>query len=632
MAGALDTGGTLLSFAGTGDIAIRGVVSGGGSMTMAGSGNLLLTGLNTYTGSATIQSGTLRIGNGGSGGGIASVSSILNNASLIFNQTDNYYAPMQMVISGSGSVTLQAGNLTLGGANTYSGGTNLNGGVLLLSGGSDRLGTTGALNLLGGTLDLGGNQQRTSGSILLAGATVQNGTLTSLGGAFDARTGVVSATLAGSAELRKTTSGVLTLSGENAYTGGTTVSAGTLILALGDDRLSSSGSITVTAGVLDLGGNSQFTTGQVSLTGGSIQNGVLSSGGSAFAMQAGWVSASLAGTAGLNKTTAGTLTLSGLNSYTGGTNLNGGTLLLSGGDNRLSPFGDLALYSGVLDLGGGSQITDGSVTFAGATVRNGTINSSGSPFVGQSGSVSAVLSGTVGLVKSGTGVLTLSALNVYEGGTTISGGSLVLAGGDARLPAVGGISINVGGTLDLGGYRQSTSGLIRFLGGVLQNGTLTAVGTDFDGQSGVVNAVLGGSQGLVKSGSGTLRLSGLNVYTGGTTIAAGSLVLSGGSNRLSVAGDITATDGVLDLGGSSQTSSGVITFDGGVVQNGTLFSSGSDFVARSGLVTALLGGSQGFGKSGTGLITLSASNTYSGGTVVEAGSLLLSGGSNRLSI
>jgi hypothetical protein len=51
--------------------------------------------------------------------------------------------------------------------------------------------------------------------------------------------------------------------------------------------------------------------------------------------------------------------------------------------------------------------------------------------------------------------------------------------------------------------------LIRFLGGVLQNGTLTAVGSDFDGQSGVVNAVLGGSQGLVKSGSGTLRLSGL---------------------------------------------------------------------------------------------------------------------------
>jgi autotransporter-associated beta strand protein len=632
MTGALDTGGTLLSFAGSGDVAIRGVVSGGGSITMAGSGNLLLAGLNTYTGSAAIQSGTLRIGDGGAGGGIASMSSILNNASMVFNQTDNYNAPMQMVISGSGAVTVQTGSLTLSGANAYTGGTNLNGGVLLLSGGRDRLATTGGLNLLGGVLDLGGNEQRTSGAILLSGGTVQNGTLTSTGGAFDARTGVVSAALAGSVGLQKTTSGIVILNGENTYTGGTTVSAGTLSLALGDDRLSASGSITVSAGVLDLGGNSQSTTGRVSLTGGTIQNGVLASRGSAFAIQTGWVSASLAGTAALNKTSAGILTLSGVSTYTGGTNLNGGTLALAGGDDRLSPFGDLSLYAGVLDLGGGSQVTDGTVTLAGAAVRNGTVASSRFAFVGHSGSVSAVLSGTVGLVKSGTGVLTLSALNAYEGGTTITGGSLVLDGGDDRLPVGGAISINSGGTLDLGGYRQSSGGLVGFLGGVLQNGTLDAVGFDFDGQSGVVGAVLGGGKGLVKSGTGTLILSGMNVYTGGTTVAAGSLLLSGGGNRLSVSGDITASGGLLDLGGGSQTTSGVVTFDGGVVRNGTIFSTGSSFVGRSGLVLSVLGGSQALSKGGSGTLTLSASNTYSGGTTVGEGSLLLSGGSNRLSI
>ena len=111
-------------------------ISGSGSLTQAGTGLLTLLGNNTYSGPTTIASGTLQIGNGGSGASIASTSAVLDNGSLIFNHGDTLTLAFAAV-SGSGSLT-QAGSgvLVLPGSNTYTGGTLVSGGTLQVGNGN----------------------------------------------------------------------------------------------------------------------------------------------------------------------------------------------------------------------------------------------------------------------------------------------------------------------------------------------------------------------------------------------------------------------------------------------------------------------------------------------------------------
>ena len=439
----------------------------------------------------------------------------------------------------------------------------------------------------------------------------------------------MSAILAGTQSLVKDGTAALTLSGANSYTGGTVLNDGSLLLSGGNNRLSTSGSITTTGGVLDLGGNSQTTLGTVMFAGGVVQNGTLTATGTAFVAQSGTVSAVLAGAQSLVKDGAGALTLSGANSYSGGTTLNDGSLLLSGGNDRLSTSGSITTGGGVLDLGGNAQMTLGTVTFAGGVVQNGTLTATGTAFVAQGGTVSAILAGTQGLVKDGTAALTLSGVNSYTGGTSVNDGSLLLAGGNDRLSTSGSLT-TAGGVLDLGGNWQTTLGTVTFAGGIVQNGTLTATGTAFVAQSGTVSAVLSGTQGLVKDGTAALTLSGVNLYTGGTTLNDGLLLLSGGNDRLSTSGSITTGGGVLDLGGNSQTTLGTVTFSGGLVQNGTFISTGIAVVAQSGTVSALFAGTQGLTKTTSGALTLAGLNTFTGGVTLQQGFLNLNASGTAL--
>jgi len=145
----------------------------------------------------------------------------------------------------------------------------------------------------------------------------------------DSTAGVISGVISGNGSLTKSGSGTLTLSGANTYIGTTTISAGTLALG-GNDRLSDSTNVIVSGGTFDLGGSSDTVAG-VQLTGGTISSGTLTST-SDFDVQAGSVSAVLAGSVALNKTTAGTVTLSGTNTYDGITTVSAGTLTLSASD------------------------------------------------------------------------------------------------------------------------------------------------------------------------------------------------------------------------------------------------------------------------------------------------------------
>jgi fibronectin-binding autotransporter adhesin len=260
---------------------------------------------------------------------------------------------------------------------------------------------------------------------------------------------------------------------------------------------------------------------------------------------------------------------------------------------------------------------------------NGTLLSSAQTFAGQSGLVSAVLAGGVGLTKSTDGLLELTASNLYTGLTLVNAGTLRLSGGNDRLLNTGSITV-AGGTLDLGGNTQNTSGLVTLQSGVVSNGTLLSSAQTFAAQSGLVSAVLAGGVGLTKSTDGLLELTASNLYTGLTLVNAGTLLLSGGSDRLLNTGSITVAGGTLDLGGNTQNTSGLVTLQSGLVLNGTLLSSAQTFAGQSGLVSAVLAGGVGLTKSTDGLLELTASNLYTGLTLVNAGTLLLSGGSDRL--
>ncbi|WP_118998824.1 fibronectin-binding autotransporter adhesin ShdA [Salmonella enterica] len=263
------------------------------------------------------------------------------------------------------------------------------------------------------------------------GTTISGGTLTadhadSLGsgdidnsGVLKVGEGELENTLSGTGSLVKTGTGELTLNGDNDYSGGTTIDDGVLIA----DNADSLGS-----GDIDNSGVLQVGEGELKNT--------------------------LSGTGSLVKTGTGELTLNGDNDYSGGTTIDDGVLIADNAD---------SLGSGDIDNSGVLQVGEGEL-------KN-------------------TLSGTGSLVKIGTGELTLNGDNDYSGGTTISDGTLIAA------------SVNALGSGDI-----DNSGVLQVGEGELKN-------------------TLFGSGSLVKTGTGELTLSGdNNTYSGDTTIADGTLI------------------------------------------------------------------------------------------------------------
>ncbi|HAF2403827.1 TPA: autotransporter outer membrane beta-barrel domain-containing protein [Salmonella enterica] len=480
----------------------------GQSLTKTGAGTLILNAENTYTGGTTISDGTLVANNVEALG----TGNVTDNATLELNTGGDF----DNAISGSGQVVKSGDEtLTLSGANSYTGGTTISGGTLVASnvealgsgdvtdnatlelntGGDfdNNIGGTGSVVKSGDkTLTLSGANSYTGGTTISGGTLVvsnvealgsgdvtDNATLElNTGGDFDNA-------ISGSGQVVKSGDETLTLSGANSYTGGTTISDGTLVAS--NVEALGSGNVTDDA-TLELN------------TGGDFDNAISGSGQ-------------------VVKSGDKTLTLSGANSYTGGTTISGGTLVASNVD---------ALGSG--------DVTDN------ATLELNT----GGDFANNIG-------GTGSVVKSGDETLTLSGTNTYRGGTTISGGTLVAS----NVEALGTGDVTDNATLELN------------------------TGGDFDNN-------IGGTGSVVKSGDETLTLSGANSYTGGTTISGGTLVATS-----------------VDALGS-----------GDVTDNATLeLNTGGDFdnaISGSGQVV----------KSGDKTLTLSGANSYSGATTISGGTLI----------
>ncbi|HRJ71100.1 MAG TPA: autotransporter-associated beta strand repeat-containing protein [Terrimicrobiaceae bacterium] len=219
-------------------------------------GTMKLNGNITTVASATNTNG-LRI-SVGAGGTNSSID--LNGGNRTFNVA-NGAADIDLQINprltdsvGGGSFTKTgAGTLVLdggGAGGNYAGPATINAGTLRYVAGAINT-LSGAVTVDGSTavLDMNGRTDTVSSVILANNATIQSstpgGVLTSTGG-FDVRSGLISAAIAGNG-LTKSTSGTVSLTAANSYTGTTSVSAGTLVLS-GNGAVSSSTLIDVAAG------------------------------------------------------------------------------------------------------------------------------------------------------------------------------------------------------------------------------------------------------------------------------------------------------------------------------------------------------------------------------------------------
>ncbi|EGB1917897.1 fibronectin-binding autotransporter adhesin ShdA [Salmonella enterica] len=341
------------------------------------------------------------------------------DGTLILSNTGNDYGDTEIdggILAAKDAASLGTGNVTIAESATLalSQGTldnNVTGGGKIVKTGNDELIVTGDNTYSGGTTITGGTLTADHADSLGTGAIVNSGVL-------QVGEGELENTLSGSGALVKTGTGELTLSGDNSYSGDTTITGGTLTA----DHADSLGTgVIANSGVLQVGE-------------GELEN-------------------TLSGSGALVKTGTGELTLSGDNTYSGGTTITGGTLTADHAD---------SLGTGVIANSGVLQVGEGEL--------ENTLSGSGS------------------LVKTGTGELTLSGDNTYSGDTTITGGTLTADHADSL------------GTGDI-----DNSGVLQVGEGELEN-TLSGTGS------------------LVKTGTGELTLSGDNTYSGGTTIDDGVLI------------------------------------------------------------------------------------------------------------
>lgn len=607
-------------------------------------------------------------------------------------------ADISAAIAGSAGFTkIGNGNLYLSGANLYTGTTTIQQGRIVLFGdgtlgnGADLVIGSDTPAGYGGSLDLGGNIRTVAAmEISGTGEKIINGTLIGTsysihnsgvdGSGNSGVASIISAGLGGVASLSKTGSGTTILSGTNTYSGTTTISGGTLQFAEaaslydGNPLVWTPSNISVGNGAtlaINVGGDSEFSISEAKVLLGnltsSIQNNGLQSG-STFAIDTSNApgpqtfdqviqdsSGVGAGSLGFTKSGSGTLILNQANTHTGVTTVSGGTLSISeagtlGNQNALT-----VLDYATLNLGGTSQ-TVGGVQINGGTIANGNLVGSSYTIGEGSATVSASLGG-IGASLAVNGGVTLSAVNTYTGDTTISGGSLTISGSgtlgtNSNLNVADGV-LNLGGTSQVIGsvVLQDANGSSR-----IENGTLA--GTSFSlsnsssnsFSSSLISAGLAGAgASLEKHGAGKVNLSGLNTYTGTTTIHAGTLSfrntgsLYGGNESSWTKENITVKNGgtfEVVVGGAGgftiQQAKDLLTdLNTGVNHNGmragSMFSINLDSASGNQTFDQVIsdstgsgGGAIGFMNRGFNTLTINQVNTYTGPTIV-GGNLAIQG-------
>ncbi|CAB3827036.1 MULTISPECIES: autotransporter domain-containing protein [Achromobacter] len=557
-------------------------ISGTGSVTVNSQGTTVLLGNSSYTGGTTVSGGTLQVGANGTSGSIAG--DVVNNAWLSFRRSDTLdYAG---AISGSGNVSWEgSGTLRLTGASNYAGNTYATRGVMEVTGAGARLGSATSWISIGSSADatfkLNGGAHLVSSDIeigsMYRGTAIVSGQDTSwtsgyfyigVGGSGELR-------LLDGAQLDATRSFVGTYSdGVALASGANTVWNSTTGILLGNaagtrGTLNIQQGATVNTSRVEIGGmggdlflygsdpnaRSVLTTGPIILHAGTAMSTVNIDGGilrAAFAeadmfqgfapsqvtlgsngmyfdsnsFQTG-IGTVLGGVGGLNKTGAGTLTLSGANTYAGGTGIQGGTLSVSSDAN-------LGAANGALTFSGGTLATTASFD----TNRNAVVTQASAINVaaGTQFGVNGMIIGTGALRKLGTGTLVLNGVNTPN--WNVDAGKLV----SDVFHFTANAAIGAAGTLS---FTQTVDG-------------------DYAGQ-------ISGNGTFEKTGTGALSLNAdSSSFTGTTRVPTGTLIVT---NRLG--GNVDLASGRLHvtgtLGGNAIIGNGaMLSGTGTIAQNATL--------------------------------------------------------------
>ena len=659
------------------DLTTTSIISGG-SITLAGTG-AGPTGFVAYTPtSATSVQVTMNSDISNASATSATMLGANFNNTLTYGGVVSGSSSLQI----SGGQAGGSGIVVLAAANTYSGGTYLNHtstGVLRL-GIADALptGTTvffnqsaggGALST-GGTLDLAGFNQMVAGLVSPTGmrgvANTGGASTLTLGGSgtyvFDSGIGVPSSTtnLTGANNaitVIKNGSGTQTFGGANSFTGGLYINSGTLrianvITALGGLPASPASAVFLrggtlqvdtNAGSLDSGANRGFEVGPTS---GSGSVTIQVDGSNSFIVQ-GAIADTPGGTGRIVKTGNGILRLTTTaKTFTGGISVLGGNVSFSI-DDRLGAVpatptpGSIVLNNGGLIVTGSLELNSNRGIALGPETGSGSGSisvNSGFTFT-YAGIMADNGSGSGALIKTGPGTLRLqNAVNTFTGGVQILQGD-VSVGVDSRLGAVpasptpGSILLNGGGlTVTADMTLNANRGIALGPNAGSGSGTIQVTGTSVLTYTGIIADNPGGSGRLIKTGTGTLRLqASTNTFTGGLTVngglvsyslddrigaapatpTPGSIILNGGGLRLTINNmTINANRGIA-LGADGGSGTGILDVDA----NRTLTYNG--IIADHGT------GSGTLEKTSAGTLALGGANTYSGGTLVTAGTLIV---------
>ncbi len=558
-----------------------GVISGSGSLTKAGGGALVLTNADAAS-ATTISGGTLQLGLGSYGNDGTLGGPITDNGVLVAN----YFGTQTLSgsINGTGTLTKAGpGTLILTNVESYGGGTTISAGTLQLGNGA----TNGSL---------AGNVAVAAG----AGLAIDNPLPLTCGGV-----------ISGSGGLTMLGASTLTLTNANTYTGGTTISSGTLQLGNGttNGSLSATGLVTNNSAlVFDPGATQSY-------------GGVITGGGA------------------LAKLGAGTLYLTGsTNSYGGGTSLSAGALNFVAGAIP-SGAGTISFNGGTLQWAAGNT-QDVSASIAAIASGQAAILDTGSNSV----TFNTGLSGPGGLTKLGAGTLTLAASNGYGGATAVNGGTLV-ALNTASLPGYAAGLISVSGSASMlvveAGNNPGEFGvndITNLLATASFSGNANFGIQVVSPETFVEPSGLNGSFGFVKLGGGVFDLNGVANYSGSTKVNGGVLVAGSTSSLAGYSTSLSASSVSVAAGSTLAVQEGTQpgefgTSDINNVLGTAKFASGANFgiqvvapesVSYGGPGNSI-SGSLGLMMLGSGTLTLGGANSYSGSTTISSGVLAVAG-------
>jgi fibronectin-binding autotransporter adhesin len=610
------------------------------ALTKAGLGTLTLDGSssNTHSGATIVNSGTLILAKSGGATALAGPLTIgALAASTAGNATVRLGGDGQMAVSvadvnnltinAGGTLDMNGRTLTVNTLASFFGSTITGSGTLVINRTGGTIGF-GGINTLGSTLQIttanSGNATRT---VSLVNATDQ----VTFGGSVTQAVGLTGT-------ITKTGSGTLILSGDNSYSGITTVSAGMINIRHGNALGTTTGNTVVSSG-----GTLQ------------IQGGITTAAEGLVPIGSGF-----AGVNGIGYQTGAVVNVSGTNNYAGLVTLSTapGTISSDSGTLNLTHAGTLA----------GAQV----LILAGAG----------------DGSISSIIGATVtGVTKNGTGTWTLKGVNASTGPLTINAGVLKLGdGATGRYSSAPGLTYTGSGTFEFGGSTAASTQALGALTLASGGGTLI-VAAPGSGSNGVtftslVTPAIGTGLNIVSPASTSVTITGatntngivdarltfngadyassaVGVIGAAATTAATSSLVGGNSSPYLISGSFAQTSSVIANAGLKFASSSTFTINNGVlltINNGANTAGGllvagavSAIIANEGTATGLttegsgdlvirtdVAGDSldiqapitstttgGLTKNGLGTLTLSAANAYGSATFINAGRLVL---------